>query len=77
LLGGSQYECERKLKEAEALLDKLAKKVLELNNGMNDFEMDIKKGIQMNPDDGDVLKEGKKLSDENGVDRKQLKEIED
>jgi predicted transcriptional regulator len=77
LLGGSQYECERKLKEAEALLEKLTKKMMELNNGMNDFEMEIKKGIQQSPDDADILKEGKKLSDENTNDRKALKDIED
>jgi hypothetical protein len=44
---------------------------------MNDFEMDIKKGINMNPDDGDVMKQGKKLSDENGSDRKLLNDIEE
>jgi len=33
LLGGNMYECERKLKEAEALVDKLENKILELNNG--------------------------------------------
>lgn len=54
VLGGSQYECERKLKEAEALLEKLNKKIMELNNGMNDFEMDVKKGVQTNPTDDDL-----------------------
>lgn len=51
--------------------------MMELNNGMNDFEMEIKKGIQQSPDDADILKEGKKLSDENTNDRKALKDIED
>jgi len=45
LLGGSMYECERKLKEAEAFIDKMQKKIIELNNGMNDFEIDVKKGL--------------------------------
>ena len=48
ILGGSLYECERKLKEADASLDKVQKKIIELNNGMNDFEIDVKKGLQGN-----------------------------
>jgi len=48
LLGGSLYECERKLKEADAYMEKMSKKIIELNNGMNDFEIDVKKGLANN-----------------------------
>lgn len=51
LLGGNLYECERKLKEAEVVADKMSKRIIELNNGMNDFEIDVKKGLQTNPND--------------------------
>ena len=77
LLGGTLYECERKLKEAENFIDKLAKKGIELNNGLNDFEMDVKKGIEANPDDKEINKEGKRHQDGIHGDRKELKRIED
>jgi len=80
ILGGSLYECERKLKEADAYLDKVQKKIIELNNGMNDFEIEVKKGLQSNvgsQEDQEIAKEGKRLQDGNLNDRKSLKEVED
>ncbi len=75
------YECERKLKEAEAFIDKMQKKIIELNNGMNDFEIDVKKGLQQNQNesgqDQEIVKEGKRLQDWNLTDRKELKDVED
>ena len=48
LVGGSLYECERKLKDAEANIDKMAKKIIEMNNGVNDLDIDIKNGMNSN-----------------------------
>lgn len=45
LVGGSLYECERKLKDAEANIEKMAKKIIENNNGLNDLEIDVKNGM--------------------------------
>jgi hypothetical protein len=59
LLGGNLYECERKLKDAEASIDKMAKKIIELNNNMNDFDIDVKNGLHTNPNDQEVVKTGK------------------
>jgi len=41
-IGGSLYEYERKMKEAEAMVDKLGRRILELNNGLNDFDMEVR-----------------------------------
>ena len=41
LLGGSLYECERRLNEALDLVQKLLKRDAELNNGINEFEQHI------------------------------------
>ncbi len=61
LLGGSLFDCERKFKEAEQQVEKIAKKIIEVNNGMNDFEIDIKKGLYLYTNDEDLQKEGKKM----------------
>jgi len=54
LLGGSLFDCERKFKEAESLVEKLSRKIIELSNGMNDFEIDIKKGLHLYTSDEDI-----------------------
>lgn len=41
-------------------MDKVSKKIIELNNGVNDFEIDIKKGLHLYSNDDDIQKEGKK-----------------
>lgn len=40
---------------------------------MNDFEIDIKKGLYLYTNDEDLQKEGKKMQDENLKDRKDVK----
>jgi len=51
----------------------LSKKIINYNNGLNDFEIDIKKGLHLNPSDETVQIEGKKIQEENSNDRKNLK----
>ena len=77
VMGGSLFECERKFKEAELLVEKLAKKIIEVNNSMNDFDIDVKKGLHLYQNDEDLVKEGKKLHEDNLKDRKDLKNVED
>jgi hypothetical protein len=33
------------MKETEAVIDKMNKKLIELNNGLNDLDIDIKKAL--------------------------------
>lgn len=47
LLGGSLFDCEKKFKEAEQYVDRISKKIIEINNGLNDFDIDIKKGLHL------------------------------
>lgn len=75
LLGGNIYECERKLKEVETAIEKINKRIIELNNGMNDFDIEIKKG--MTTGDEEIKKEAKKIIESNHNDRKTLKENDD
>ena len=44
---------------------------------MNDLELDIKKGLHLYSKNDEIVKEGKKMSDENTADRKTLKAVED
>ena len=53
-LGDSLQESERKMKEAEALVDKLNKRIIELNNGMNDFDVEVKQGMNQNPNNMEI-----------------------
>lgn len=71
------FDCERKFKEAEQLVDKISKRIIEINNDINDFEIDIKKGLHLYSNDDDIQKEGKKQQDENTKDRKEIKSVED
>eukprot|EP00347_Sterkiella_histriomuscorum_P003315 403364755 len=77
ILGGSMFDCERKFKEAEQLVDRISKRIIEINNDVNDFEIDIKKGLHLYSNDDDIQKEGKKQQEENTKDRKEIKGVED
>lgn len=48
-----------------------------MNNGMNDFELEVKKGFHLYNNNEDLMREGQRLSDENSHDRKELKAIEE
>jgi hypothetical protein len=75
LLGGSLYECERRLNEANDLLAKLLKRDIELNNGINDFEQEMKQALatSSSPSLTDL---SRKFQTEDMQDKKALKGID-
>lgn len=61
MFGDSIFDCEKKFKEAETLIDIMSKKIIELNNGMNDFELEVKKGFHLYNNNEDLANHGRKL----------------
>lgn len=77
LLGGAMLECEKKFKESEQFVERISKRIVEISNELNDFEVELKKGLHLYSNDDDIQREGKKQQDENAKDRKEVKSVED
>lgn len=71
------FDFEKLLKEAEQLVDLNGRKIADLNNNMNDFEIDIKKGLQQYSSNDELVNEGQRLYEDIAKDRRALKGIED
>lgn len=71
------FACETFFKDAANLIDQLSKKIIEMNNGLNDFHIEVKQGLHLYQNHDEITQSGKYLIDQNNSDRKLLKSIED
>ena len=55
----------------------MGKHIIDQNNGMNDLDLEIKKGFHLYAKNEELMREGKKMADDNNNERKDLKGIED